>query len=169
MLKSRMKKFIIDALNTSQLGEFYCQHKKDFIFGNGGFVVRLHDVDLSQYYHDKEKVYQAEMIFEKIKEKDRAWDGMPMTLPSISRLKNLIRSNEYRDVVAYWFTPGLSFNARLMLPILKLLGNCKMDFRRLPGYIHYGLHKGQFNEWALYLVGDRGEAVIMPYAWSSRK
>ena len=165
MLKNRMKKFIIDALNTSRLGEFYCQRRKDFIFGNGGFVVRLHDVDLSQYYHDKEKVQQAEKILERVKEKGRAWDGVPMTPPSISRLKNLIRANEHRDVVLYWFTAGLSYNARIMLPVLKLLGNCKMDFRRLTGYIHYGPHKRESDEWALYLVGDHGEAVIMPYAW----
>lgn len=169
MMKSRMKKFIIDALNTSRLGEFYCQRGKDFIFGNGAFVVRLHDADLSQYYHDKEKVKQAEKVFAKVIEKHRAWNGAPMMPPSISRLKRLIKANECHAVVRYYFTVTNSYNARIMLPLMKLLGNCKMDFRQMPGYIHYGPHTGKFDEWALYLVGDRGEAVIMPYAWRSQQ
>lgn len=169
MMKSRMKKFIIDALNTSRLGEFYCQRGKDFIFGNGAFIARLHDVDLSQYYHDKEKVKQAEKVFIRVNEKDRAWNGAPMTPPSISHLKRLIKANECRAVVKYYFTVTNSYNARIMLPLMKLLGNCKMDFRRMPGYIHYGPHAGKFDEWALYLVGDRGEAAIMPYAWRSQQ
>lgn len=169
MLKSRMEKFIIDALNTSRLCEFYCQRGKDFIFGNGAFVARLRDVDLSQYYHDKEKVKQDEKVFERIIEKDRAWNGAAMTPPSISHLKRLIKANECHAVVRYYFTVTNSYNARIMLPLMKLLGNCKMDFRRMPGYIHYGPHAGKFDEWALYLVGDRGEAAIMPYAWRTQQ
>lgn len=169
MTKSRMKKFIIDALNTSRLGEFYCQRGKDFIFGNGAFVARLHDADLSQYECIKDMVEQAEKVFERIIEKDRAWNGAAMTPPSISHLKRLIKANECHAVVKYYFTVTNSYNARIMLPLMKLLGNCKMDFRRMPGYIHYGPHAGKFDEWALYLVGDRGEAAIMPYAWRSQQ
>ena len=169
MTKSRMKEFIIDALNTNRLGEFYCQRGKDFIFGNGAFVARLHDVDLSQYECIKDMAEQAEKVFERIIEKDRAWNGAAMTPPSISHLKRLIHANECHAVVKYYFTVTNSYNARIMLPLMKLLGNCKMDFRRMPGYIHYGPHTGKFDEWALYLVGDRGEAAIMPYAWRSQQ
>ena len=164
MLKSVMIKHISAALDTSRFHEFYFQRDNHFIFGNGAFVVRLHDVNLNEYELRIDMAEQAEKVFERVKEKDRAWDGVPMTPPSISRLKKLLKINEHKRVVRYYFTITNTYNIRIMLPIFKLLGNCKMDFRRLPGYIHYGPHKRKQDEWALYLVGDRGEAVIMPHA-----
>ena len=164
MLKSQMEKFISKSLETGWFDEFYCQRGKDFIFGNSAFVARLRDVDLSQYERKANIAHHAEMVFERVTEKDRAWSGAAMTPPSISQVKRLIRAIEPRSTVRYWFNASCSYNARIMLPVMKLLGNCKMDFRKMPGYIHYAGQTTEFNEWALYLVGDRGEAVIMPYA-----
>lgn len=165
MLKNTMVKFIKNALDTGWYEDcFYCQRGSDFIFGNRAFVVRLRDVDMSQYRLEEKTVELAEKAFAIINDKDRAWSGAAITPPSISLLKKLIRVHEYEGAVLYRFSASLSYNARIMLPILKLLGNCKMDFRRLTGYYGYGKNRHRVDTWGLYLVGDRGEAVIMPYA-----
>ena len=165
MFKSTMIKFIKNALDTGWYEDgFYCQRGSDFVFGNRAFVVRLRDVDMSRYRLEEKTVELAEKVFTTINDKDREWRGAAITPPSISLLKKLIRAHAYSALVLYWFTASLCYNAQIMLPILKLLGNCKMDFRRLPGYSGYGKNRHKADAWALYLVGDRGEAVIMPYA-----
>lgn len=170
MLKNTMLKFIRNALDTGWYEEcFYCQRGSDFVFGNRAFVVRLRDVDMSQYRLEEKTAELAEKAFETINDKDRGWNGAAITPPSISLLKKLIRAHAYYGVVLYWFTSSLCYNAQIMIPILKLLGNCKMDFRRLPGYSGYGKNRYKTDAWALYLVGDRGEAVIMPYANTERQ
>lgn len=164
MNREQMKKRIIEALDTGWYEDcFYCQRGSDFVFGNRAFVVRLRDVDMSQYRLEEKTVELAEKAFETINGKDREWRGAAITPPSISLLKKLIRAHAYSVLVLYRFTASLCYNAQIMLPILKLLGNCKMDFRRLPGYSGYGKNRYKTDAWALYLVGDRGEAIIMPY------
>ena len=165
MLRNTMIKFIKNALDTGWYEEcFYCQSGSNFIFGSRAFVVRLRDADMSQYRQDEKTAEQAEKVFTTINDEDRAWSGAAITPPSISLLKKLIRVHAYSGVVLYRFSASLSYNAQIMIPILKLLGNCKMDFRRLTGYSGYGKSRHKIDAWALYLVGDRGEAVIMPFA-----
>jgi len=165
MFKNTMVKFIRNALDTGWYEDiFYCQRGSDFVFGNRAFVVRLRDVDMSQYQLDKKTVELAEKAFTTINDKDREWSGAAITPPSISLLKKLIHAHANSGVVLYRFTASPCYNAQIMLPVLKLLGNCKMDLRRLPGYHGYGKNRHKIDTWALYLVGDRGEAIIMPYA-----
>ena len=160
MIKSLIVKRIEEAITENELSAYYKQDGADFVAGTCAFIVRLYRTDLSQFKWNSETCEAAIRLLDKLKEKDTSAPGM--VLPSKSQLKRIITANKDRSLVKYYFNSTLSYNARIMFSVLKLLGACKGEFVNVTGYT-CGADKLKMEVWGLRITSKNGEALIMPF------
>lgn len=160
MTKSLIVKRIEDALYENELSMYYKQDGADFVVGTRAFVARLYRTDLTKFKWNVETCEAAIQMLDKLSEIKPSVPGM--VLPSKSQLKRIINAKKDRSLVKYYFNATLSYNARIMLAVMKLLGECKGEFVCVTGYT-CGRDKLTVDVQGLRITSDRGEALIMPF------
>lgn len=170
MNQDRLCKFLERALEVTpaQNELFCCQREGYWMAGNNAFVVKICG---ESPYTEKRREHGdvVDPIFLQAQDHAEPYSSFSSSsvAPSISRLKSLIRANKDRFYITYSFRYDISFNARLLLNVMKALGTCKSDFVWYTGYGETRA-EGKIGCWALHLTGKNGEAVVLPL-YSRRK
>lgn len=163
MNQDRLCKFLERALEAAptQNDLFCCQRDGYWTAGNNAFIVKLHGV---APYNEKRCDLGdiVDQLLLEAQEHATPYSSVVFSaLPSISRLKSLIRANRDRFWIRYSFRYDLAYNARLLLNVMKAIEPYTSDFVWYTGYGETR-SEGRIGCWALHLTGKQGEAVVLP-------